>query len=100
MRYVHALRFAVGLHGTQKSHPIIKYKHYQLSSGARASENNYHVKVCQCSCSLREVSVTQFNSCEVVRQIPEIDNLHCMCVTSQVTKLHLHSKNKNYPNFN
>ena len=33
----HALRFAVGLHGTQKYHPIVKYTHYQISSGARAS---------------------------------------------------------------
>ena len=36
-RYANALRFAVGLHGTQKSYPIIKYKQYQISSGARAS---------------------------------------------------------------
>ena len=36
-RCAHALRFAVGLHGTQKFHPIVKYKHYQISSGARAS---------------------------------------------------------------
>ena len=35
--YAHALRFAVGLHGTQKLHPIVKYEHYQISSGARAS---------------------------------------------------------------
>ena len=26
--YAHALRFAVGLHGTKKFHPILKYKHY------------------------------------------------------------------------
>ena len=38
-RYAHALRFAVGLHGTQKFNPIVKYKHYQISSGARASLN-------------------------------------------------------------
>ena len=30
----HALRLAVGLHCIQKSHPIVKYKHYQISSGA------------------------------------------------------------------
>ena len=36
-RHAHALRFAVGLHGTQKFHPIVKYKHYQISSGTRAS---------------------------------------------------------------
>ena len=36
-RYAHALGFAVGLHGTQKFNPIVKYKHYQISSGARAS---------------------------------------------------------------
>ena len=36
-RYAHALRFAVGLQGTQKFHPIVKFKHYQISSGALAS---------------------------------------------------------------
>ena len=36
-RYAHALKFAVGLHGTQKFHSIVKYKHYQISSGARAN---------------------------------------------------------------
>ena len=36
-RYAHALRFAIGLHGTQKFHPIDKYNHYQISSGPRAS---------------------------------------------------------------
>ena len=36
-RYAHALRFAVGLHGTQKFRSIVKYKHYQISSGAPAS---------------------------------------------------------------
>ena len=35
--YAHALRVAVALHGTQKFHPIVKYKHYQISSEARAS---------------------------------------------------------------
>ena len=30
----HALRFAGGLDGTQKFNPIVKYKHYQISSGA------------------------------------------------------------------
>ena len=37
LRYAHALRFAVGLHGTQKFHPIVKDRLYQISSGARAS---------------------------------------------------------------
>ena len=34
-QYVHALKFAIGLcrHGTQKFHPVAKYKHYQISSG-------------------------------------------------------------------
>ena len=36
-QYAHALRFSIGLHGTQKFHPVVKYKHYQISSGARAS---------------------------------------------------------------
>ena len=36
-QYAHALRFAIGLHGAQKFNPIVKYKHYQISSGARAS---------------------------------------------------------------
>ena len=39
-RYAHALRFVIGLHGTQKFHSIIKYKdyhHYQILIGARAS---------------------------------------------------------------
>ena len=35
--YAHALRVAIGLHGAKKFHPIVKYKHYQISSGARAS---------------------------------------------------------------
>ena len=35
--YAHALRFAVGLHGTQIFYPIVKYKHYQILSGARTS---------------------------------------------------------------
>ena len=35
--YAHVLRFATGLHGAQKFHPIVKYKHYQISSGARSS---------------------------------------------------------------
>ena len=48
--YAHALRFAVGLHGTQKFHPIVKKKHCQISSEARASHQlpisntNVHVK--------------------------------------------------------
>ena len=33
---VYAIRFVVGLHGTQKFHPIVKYEHDQISSGARA----------------------------------------------------------------
>ena len=36
-RYAHALRFAIGLHGAEKFHPIVKNKHYQISRGARAS---------------------------------------------------------------
>ena len=36
-RYAHALRFAISQHGTQKFHPVVKYKHYQISSGTRAS---------------------------------------------------------------
>ena len=34
-RYAHVFKFVVGLHGTQKFHPIVKYE--QISSGARAS---------------------------------------------------------------
>ena len=41
-RYAHALIFAIGLHGAQKFYPIVKYKHYQISSGARASLINYN----------------------------------------------------------
>ena len=39
--YAHALslRFAIGLHGAQKLYPIVKYKHYQISSGELASHN-------------------------------------------------------------
>ena len=40
-RYGHALKFAIGVHGAQKFHPIVKYKHYQISSGARASLVKY-----------------------------------------------------------
>ena len=40
-RYAHALRFAIGLHGAYKCHPIVKNKHYQISSGARASLIKY-----------------------------------------------------------
>ena len=29
-QYAHAFKFAVGLHDTQKFHPIVKYKHYQI----------------------------------------------------------------------
>ena len=36
-RYAHALRFAVGLPDTQKFQPIVKFIHYQISSGARTS---------------------------------------------------------------
>ena len=36
-RCAHALRFAIGLHGAEKFHPIVKNKHYHISSGARAS---------------------------------------------------------------
>ena len=39
-RYAHAIRLGVGLHSTQKFHPIVNYKHYQISSGARASLAN------------------------------------------------------------
>ena len=39
-RYAHALRFAIGLHGVKKFHRIVKYNHYQISSGARASLKN------------------------------------------------------------
>ena len=35
--YAHAIRFAFDLHSTKKFHPIVKYKHYQISSGSRAS---------------------------------------------------------------
>ena len=35
--YAHALRFAIGLHGVYKFHRIVENKHYQISSGARAS---------------------------------------------------------------
>ena len=40
-QYAHALRFAIGLHGAKKFHPIVKYKHYQISSGARAGLAKY-----------------------------------------------------------
>ena len=36
-RYAHALRLAIGLHGAKKFNPIVKNKHYQISSGVRAS---------------------------------------------------------------
>ena len=36
----HALRFVFDLHGTQKFHPIVKYEHYQILSGTRASLNS------------------------------------------------------------
>ena len=36
-RYAHALKFAVGLPDTQKFQPIVKFIHYQISSGARTS---------------------------------------------------------------
>ena len=52
MRYAHALRFAVGLHGTQKFHPIVKYKHYQILSGARASLVSTQNHVCTMGCSI------------------------------------------------
>ena len=42
-RYAHALRFAIGLHGAWKFHRIVENKHYQISSGARASLTNIHV---------------------------------------------------------
>ena len=29
--------FIIGLHSTHEFHPIVKYEHYQISSGARAS---------------------------------------------------------------
>ena len=41
-RYAHALRFAIGLHGAYKFHPSVKNKHYQISSGARASLSARH----------------------------------------------------------
>ena len=34
-RYAHEIKFVIGLHDTQKFHPIVKYEHYQISSGAR-----------------------------------------------------------------
>ena len=46
-RYAHALRFAVGLQGTQSFHPIDKYRHYQISSGARAILCFEHVSDCK-----------------------------------------------------
>ena len=36
--------FAIGLHGASKFHPIVKYKHYQISSRARASLGRRYVK--------------------------------------------------------
>ena len=42
-RYAHALRFAIGLHGTQKFHPIVKYKHFQISTGAQTCLDNHNV---------------------------------------------------------
>ena len=42
-RYAHALRFAIGLHGAEKFHPIVKNKHYHISSGARASLGRQHL---------------------------------------------------------
>ena len=48
-RYAHALRFAIGLHGAYKFHPIVKNKHYHISNGARASlaglQTEYHANV-------------------------------------------------------
>ena len=41
-RYAHALRFAIGLHGAEKFHPIVKNKHFHISSGARASLSDAH----------------------------------------------------------
>ena len=40
-QHAHAIRFVVGLRGTQKFHPIVKYEHYQIPSGARASPPNH-----------------------------------------------------------
>ena len=40
-RYAHAIRSKVDLRGTQKSYTIVKYEHYQMSSGARASLYSY-----------------------------------------------------------
>ena len=42
-QYAHALRFAIDLHGAKKFHPIVKNKHYQISSGARASLAKYDI---------------------------------------------------------
>ena len=52
-RYAHALRFAIGLHGSQKFPPIVKCKHYQISSGARASLHVYDQLVINCNDSCR-----------------------------------------------
>ena len=43
-RYAHAIRCVVGLHGSQEFHPIVKYEHYQIPSGARASLYSYYYK--------------------------------------------------------
>ena len=40
-QYVHAHRFAVGLHGTQKFYPTVKYKPYQILGRARGSLPNF-----------------------------------------------------------
>ena len=41
----HTLKFAVGLHGTQKFHLIVKYKHHQISSAAQTSLQNQNIRL-------------------------------------------------------
>ena len=57
-RYAHALRFAIGLHGAEKFHPIVKNKHYHISSGARASLLVYMVH--RNSTELLKINTTKF----------------------------------------
>ena len=61
-RYVYALRFAIGLLGTQTFHPIVKYKHYQISSRARAVLYR-HIEP---AINVERYTYTHYYSCQLI----------------------------------
>ena len=91
---MHALKFAVGLQGTQKFHPIVKYKHCQISRGARASYSELLSTISTKNFRRLTVTVSEFwgkvnltNS--LVSDCDYVYTVICLCMLPSFTKYRL-----------